>query len=113
MDRQEAVREIYRIDDANVALEWVSELADSMTDVTYAPEIRQLGRTLRQWAPQIAAWHRSRASNGPTEAANNLAKRIKRVAFGMTNFVHWRVRVLLYAGGPDWTKLPAIFPATP
>ncbi len=110
---KEAVREIYRIDEPALAEAWVVELAESMTDPSYGPEVRQLGRTLRRWASQIAAWHQSRASNGPTEAANNLAKRIKRVAFGMTNFVHWRVRVLLYAGRPDWTKLATVTPATP
>jgi hypothetical protein len=41
---------------------------------------------------------------------NGLAKRIKRVAFGMTNFRHWRVRVLLYAGQPDWSKLATVTP---
>ena len=41
---------------------------------------------------------------------NGLAKRVKRVAFGITNWTHWRVRVLLYAGRPDWTKLATITP---
>ena len=41
---------------------------------------------------------------------NGLAKRIKRVAFGMTNFVNWRIRVLLYAGKPDWSKLATVTP---
>ena len=67
---------------------------------------------LARWAPQIAAWQRSRASNGPVEA-NGLAKRVKRVAFGITNWTHWRVRVLLYAGKPDWSKLTTITPASP
>ena len=39
---------------------------------------------------------------------NALAKRIKRV--GLRNFVHWRIRVLLYAGKPDWSKLPTVTP---
>ena len=42
---------------------------------------------------------------------NGLAKRVKRVAFGMTNFVHWRIRVLLYAGRPDWSLLSTAQPA--
>ena len=41
---------------------------------------------------------------------NGLAGRIKRVAFGLTNSVHWRIRVLLYAGKPDWSKLATITP---
>lgn len=62
------------------------------------------------WAQPIAAWHASRATNGPVEAIDNLAKRIKRVAFGLTNWTHWRIRVLLYAGKPDWSKLATITP---
>jgi transposase len=110
---KEAVRELYRIGDPDLALDWVIELADTLDDKTYGPEIRRLGRTLRRWAPQIAAWHKSHASNGPVEAVNNLAKRIKRVAFGITNWTHWRIRILLYAGRPDWTKLATITPAAP
>jgi transposase len=105
---KEAVREIYRIGDPDLALEWVTDLAATLNDRVYGPEVRRLGRMLARWAPQIAAWHRSRASNGPVEAINGLAKRIKRVAFGITNWTHWRVRVLLYAGRPDWSKLATI-----
>ncbi len=65
---KEAVREIYRIGDPDLALEWIAELAATLDDRAYGPEIRQLGRTLTRWGPQIANWHRSRASNGPVEA---------------------------------------------
>jgi transposase len=109
------VREIYRIGDPDLALEWVTELAATFTlnDRVYYPEVRRPGRMLARWAPQIAAWHRLRASNGPVEAINGLAKRVKRVAFGITNWTYWRVRVLLYAGRPDWSKLATITPAAP
>ena len=55
---------------------------------------------------------RSACRNGPRLeiTTNNLAKRIKRVALGLTNFRHHRVRCLLYAGRPDWTLLPTIQP---
>ena len=65
--------------------------------------MQSLGRTLLRWKHQIAAWHRSHVSNGPTEAANNLLKRVKRVAFGFTSFRNYRIRVLLYAGKPTGT----------
>ncbi|MCZ7534671.1 MAG: transposase [Acidimicrobiia bacterium] len=42
--------------------------------------------------------------------ANNLIKRIKRVAFGFTNFRNYRVRVLLYAGKPNWDLLASVTP---
>ena len=35
----------------------VSEVADTLEDRSYCPEIYRLGRMLRRWAPQIAAWH--------------------------------------------------------
>ena len=66
---------------------------------------------MRRWRTQTAAWHQAQVSNGPTETMIiGLAKRIKRVAFGLRNFVHWRIRVLLYAGKPDWSKLPTVTP---
>ncbi len=51
-----------------------------------------------------------RVSNGPTEAANNLIKRVKRVAFGLTRFRNFRIRVLLYAGRPNWDLLATVAP---
>ena len=56
------------------------------------------------------AWHHGRVSNGPTEAVSNLVKRIKRVAFGITNFRNYRIRALPYAGKPNWDLLATITP---
>ena len=71
------------------------------------PEIRGLGRTLRQWRTPILAWHNTGASNGPTEGLNSIIKKIKRVAAGFTNFAHYRTRILLAIGGCDWTLIGA------
>jgi transposase len=51
---------------------------------------------------------RARSPNGPTEGMNNLLKRVKRVAFGFTNFENFRFRALLYAGKPNWCVLDSI-----
>jgi transposase len=75
---KETVRGIYAIDDPDDADAFVAQLADDMTDPDHPTEVRSLGRTLRRWHHQIVAWHRARVSNGPTEATNNLIKRIKR-----------------------------------
>ena len=107
---KEAVRELYAHRDAELALEWVDQLSADMRDSSSPPEVRQLGRTMRRWRSQIAAWHQAQVTNGPTETMNGLAKRVKRIAFGMTNFRHWRIRVLLYAGRPDWSKLATVTP---
>ena len=83
---KEVVRSIYDIDDPAVADEFVAELAGDLQDESCPPETRQLGRTMRRWSTQITNWHRARVSNGPTEAANNLIKRIKRIGFGFRRF---------------------------
>ncbi len=107
---KETLRSVYRIPDRGLALEALDELSRDLRDETFSPELNKLGRTLRNWRTQITNWHQSRVTNGPTEAANNLAKLIKRVSFGITNFDHYRTRVQLYAGKPDWTLLDDLTP---
>ncbi len=42
---------------------------------------------------------------------NNVIKRVKRAAFGFRSFRNYRIRVLLYAGKPNWSLLATIAPA--
>jgi transposase len=105
---KEVLRSIYTHDDPATALEFVTQLGIDLQDDSCPPEIRRLGRTISRWRHQIAAWHQSRHTNGPTEAINNLVKRVKRVAFGLTNWVNYRTRALLYAGQPNWNLLTPI-----
>ena len=107
---KEVVRQIYTHTNAELADEFVERLGHDLQDESCPIEVRSLGRTLLRWKDQIAAWHRAHVSNGPTEAANNLIKRVKRVAFGFTNFRNYRVRVLLYAGKPNWHLLATLTP---
>lgn len=107
---KEVVREIYTIDDPELAADFVARLGVDLQDSECPPEVRQLGRTIVKWKAQICAWHVARVSNGPTEAANNLIKRIKRVGFGFTRFANYRIRVLLYAGKPNWDLLATVTP---
>ncbi len=106
----ETLRGVHRIPSRALAAETVNELARDLQDDTFSAEPDKLGRTLAGWRTQITNWHRSRVTNGPTEAANNLAKLIKRTSFGNANFDHYRTRVLLYAGKPDWTLLDDLTP---
>jgi transposase len=109
-EAKEAVRELYRHADADLALEWVDELSRDLQDPDYPIEARSLGRTLRRWRKEIAAWHRAHVTNGPTEAVNNLIKRVKRAAFGFKSFRNYRIRSLLYAGKPHWELLKTVAP---
>lgn len=107
---KEATRGLYDIADADLAEEYLCELATDMQDQVHPPEVRSLGRTLARWFAEITNWHKAFVSNGPTEAINNLIKRIKRIGFGFRSFAHYRIRVLLYAGRPDWSLLATIVP---
>jgi transposase len=107
---KEAVRELYTHNDPDLAVQWVERLSADMADKDNPIEVRSLGRTLRRWKYQIAAWHRAHVSNGPTEAVNNLIKRVKRAAFGFTSFRNYRIRSLLYAGKPNWELLATTIP---
>ena len=107
---KEVVRQIYDHSDVELAAAWVAEIGRDFTDESMPFEVRRLGRTIAKWAAQIVAWHQSHVSNGPTEAINNLVKRVKRTAFGFRRFEHYRIRALLYAGKPNWSLLDQLTP---
>ena len=107
---KESVRDIYQIRDPKLATEFTQQLSGDLQDRSLPLEINRLGRTIGRWATQITNWHLSAVTNGPTEALNNLIKRIKRTAFGFRNFANYRIRALLYAGKPDWNLLATVTP---
>lgn len=107
---KETLRGLYDIDCPRLAGDYLTELADDLQDPDCPPELRRLGRTLARWHTAIVNWHRARVTNGPTEAINNLIKRVKRVAFGFRRFAHYRIRALLYAGRPNWALLATVTP---
>lgn len=98
---------------ADTADAYLADLADNLVDREMPSELRQLGRTLRRWHHEIVAWHQAQISNGPTEATNSLIKLIKRIGFGFRSFRNYRLRVLLYAGRPNWDQLATITPIPP
>jgi transposase len=105
---KERLRDFYRTHDPAIAKAMLRELEAHCRRRTMPPEIQRLGRTLKAWFEKIANFHLARVSNGPTEALNNLIKRIKRIGFGFRNFENYRIRALLYAGKPNWRVLGSI-----
>lgn len=102
---KESVRDVYLADtwaDARVLLDKavVGCLADDV------PEIVSLGKTLKSWRREILAHHATGASNGPTEGLNLCVKKVKRCGHGFRTFEHYRLRVLLHAGGITWPQRP-------
>lgn len=64
------------------------------------PEIKRLGKTLRQWKDAFLAYFTTgRATNGGSEAVNGLIELHRRIARGFRNRENYRLRMLLVAGG--------------
>jgi transposase len=105
---KERLRDFYRCHDLDQARQLLDELQSHCRRRTMPAEVQKLGRTIRTWFDKICNFHLARVSNGPTEALNNLIKRIKRIGFGFRNFENYRIRALLYAGKPNWRVLGSI-----
>jgi transposase len=105
---KERLRDFYRERDQATARAILTDLVEHCSRPAMPPELRKLGGTLHRWFDKICNYHLARVSNGPTEALNNLIKRIKRVGFGFRNFDNYRIRALLYAGKPNWRVLGSI-----
>ena len=105
---KERLREFYRSPDLESARQLLEELKEHCLKKAMPPEIRKLGGTINRWFEKLCNFHLARVSNGPTETLNNLVKRVKRVGFGFRNFANYRIRVLLYAGKPNWRVLGSI-----
>jgi transposase len=102
---KESVRDVYLTDDPKVAATLLDK-AIAGCGADDVEEIRTLGNTLSSWHSEILAHHRTGASNGPTEGLNLCVKRIKRCGHGFKRFEHYRLRVLLHAGGVSWPSRP-------
>lgn len=103
---KESVRDIYLTDDpAEAELLVAKAIAGCAADEV--PEVVALGRTLARWRTEIVNHHRTGASNGPTESLNLCVKAVKRAGRGFASFEHYRLRVLLHAGGVSWPRRPS------
>lgn len=105
---KERLRDFYRQDNPDVARQMLAELQTHCLKRAMPPEVQKLGRTIRKWFDKLCNYHLAKVTNGPTEALNNLIKRIKRTAYGFRNFDNYRIRALLYAGKPNWRVLGSI-----
>lgn len=105
---KERLRDFYATGDPDEARQLLAELRGHCLKPAMPPEVQRLGRTIRKWFDKLCNYHLAKVSNGPTEALNNLIKRIKRIGFGFRNFKNYRIRALLYAGKPNWRVLGSI-----
>ena len=64
------------------------------------PEIKRLGRTLKQWREAFLAYFTTgRSNNGGTEAVNGLIELHRSIARGFHNRDNYRLPILLIGGG--------------
>ena len=102
---KESVRDVYLADTpADAATLLDKAIAGCAADEV--AEVRSLGTTLASWRTEILAHHDTGASNGPTEGLNLCVKKVKRCGHGFRSFEHYRLRVLLHAGGITWPGRP-------
>ncbi len=102
---KESVRDIYLTEDAEEAAVLIDKAIAGCAEDD-VEEIRALGRTLASWRSEVLEHHRTGASNGPTEGLNLCVKKVKRCGHGLRRFEHYRLRVLLHAGGVTWPRRP-------
>ncbi|HET8930991.1 MAG TPA: transposase [Acidimicrobiales bacterium] len=107
---KETLRGLYQLVDPDEAGSYLDEFIDDAADESMPEEVRSLAGTLKRWRNQILAWHTAKVTNGPAESMNNLIKKVKRVGHGFRNFANYRIRVLLYAGKPNWPLLANVAP---
>jgi transposase len=62
------------------------------------PELTRLAKTVSSWETEILNYHVTGISNGPTEAQNLIAEKLRRIGHGMRNFENYRLRLLLHSG---------------
>ena len=96
--------DFYRTVDPGDARTMLEELQQHCTKRAVPPEVQRLGRTIEHWFDKIANYHLARVSNGPTEAFDNLIKRIKRNGFGFRNFENYRPPGLALCGRAELAR---------
>lgn len=71
-----------------------------------ADDAAEARSTLKRWRVEILARLSTGASN-PTEGRKQRVKKVKRAGHGFRCFEHYRLRVLLHAGGVTWPGRPS------
>jgi transposase len=75
---------------ANLLITW-TEQAEKLEH----PVLNKFIKTVRNRMEYIASYANTHVTNAVTEGLNNLIRHVKRISFGMPNFEHLRLRVLL------------------
>ena len=72
---------------------------------TEVPELTRLTKTVSNWETLFLNYRATGISNGPTEAQNLIAEKLRRIGHGLRNFENYRLRLLLHSG-VQWNAQP-------
>ena len=61
------------------------------SDIT---EFENCAKTYRNWSEGIVNAFKCKYTNGPTEGYNSKIKVLKRISFGLRNFIRFRTRII-------------------
>lgn len=90
---KEALHRLYRIRGYYRAERALRRLLDEMGR-SLLPEIQTLRRTLLSWFREILCYFKTGLTNGRVEGFNNVAKVMKKQAYGYRSFENYRLRLL-------------------
>jgi transposase len=101
-EHREKLREIFEDRTISNASEGTQRLTAWLAEATALglKGLEKFAKTLTNWMDKIANYFVSRSSNGRTEGFNHAMRSILWRAFGMSNFDHFRLRVLDRFGRP-------------
>ena len=96
-DAQYTAGNASRVELSNLVLEAQQRLEGWVQKVNWTqnPAWNKFLKTLTNWKDPILNFIESGISNAVTEGCNNLVRYIRRISFGIPNFEHMRLRVLV------------------
>lgn len=90
---KESLYQLYRTKGYDKASRALTNLTDRMA-LSKLDEIKKLRRTLMKWRQEILNYFKTKLTNARTEGYNRVAKGEQYSAFGVRNFINYRLRML-------------------
>lgn len=90
---KEAIHRLYRCKGYERAREALTRITERMA-ASRLPEVQTLRRTLLGWFHEILEYFKTGLTNARVEGFNNVAKLIKKRAYGYRSFENYRLRLL-------------------
>ncbi len=105
---KERLRDFYRCWDPEEARTMLEDLQTHCLKKAMPPEIRKLGRTLKEWFDKICNYHLARYHQRTDRSAQQPHQANQEDRFWLSKLRNYRIRALLYAGKPNWRVLGSI-----